>query len=192
MKLIVGLGNPGRNYQGTRHNVGFDVVDEILRKSGRGGDRTKFEGRLADAELGGERVTLLWPQTFMNLSGTSVGKVRDFYKIETPDILVICDDFNLPLALGTNWLKFAVLLLGLFLVRVVPLTLFRPQGQSLRQALVVSLSLSAPLTLLVLFANLGLRMGEIDEGMHASIIMLAMVSSVVFPLAMKKAADTSR
>lgn len=94
-------------------------------------------------------------------------------------------NFNLPLALETNWLKFMLLLFGLFLVRVVPLLLFRPTGQSLREALVVALSLSAPLTLLVLFSNLGLKMGEIDEGMHASIIMLAMVSSVIFPSWMK-------
>lgn len=93
--------------------------------------------------------------------------------------------FNLPLALASDWGEFALLLLGLFLVRTLPLLLFRPARQSLREALVVSTSLAAPLTLLVLFSNLGLHMGEIDEGTHASIIMLAMVSAVLFPLLMK-------
>lgn len=100
--------------------------------------------------------------------------------------------FNLPLAMGTDWATFFLLFLGLFLVRVAPILVFRPPGQSLREALVVALSLSAPLTLLVLFANLGLSMHEIDERMHASIIMLAMVTSVVFPSAMKALAAPRR
>jgi PTH1 family peptidyl-tRNA hydrolase len=98
MKLIVGLGNPGRKYQGTRHNIGFDVLDEIARKFGRDKPSTKFDGEVVDAEFGGQKALLLWPHTFMNLSGASVGKARDFYRIETEEILVVCDDFNLPLA----------------------------------------------------------------------------------------------
>ncbi len=98
MKLIVGLGNPGRKYQGTRHNVGFDVLDELSRRHGSGGRKAKFSGELQDAELGGQRAMLLWPQTFMNLSGTSVGQTRAFYGMAEQDVLVVCDDFNLPLA----------------------------------------------------------------------------------------------
>jgi PTH1 family peptidyl-tRNA hydrolase len=98
MKLIVGLGNPGRKYEGTRHNIGFDVLDEVARRCGAASPANKFEGRLAEASFGGERALLLWPQTFMNLSGTSVGKVRDFYRLADNELLVVCDDFNLPLA----------------------------------------------------------------------------------------------
>ena len=97
MKLVVGLGNPGRKYQGTRHNVGFDVLDEVARKVGTGAKRAKFDGEVVEAEIEGQRALLLWPHTFMNLSGTSVGKACDFYKLGDDDVLVVCDDFNLPL-----------------------------------------------------------------------------------------------
>lgn len=98
MKLIVGLGNPGRKYVGTRHNIGFDVLDAVARKYGVGPARAKFDGRVLEAEFDGERALLLWPLTYMNLSGTSVGKACDFYKLETHDILVLCDDFHIPFA----------------------------------------------------------------------------------------------
>lgn len=97
MKLVVGLGNPGRKYRGTRHNIGFDVLDEVARKHGGGEPKEKFDALLIEAELRGVRTLLLWPQTFMNLSGTSVGKACDFYKVAPADVLVICDDFNLLL-----------------------------------------------------------------------------------------------
>jgi len=98
MKLIVGLGNPGRKYQGTRHNVGFDVLDLVAQRHATMGKKTKFEGEITEADFAGERALLLWPQTFMNLSGSSVGKAFDFYKFEFGDLLVLCDDFNLPLS----------------------------------------------------------------------------------------------
>lgn len=98
MKLVVGLGNPGRKYQGTRHNIGFDVLDQIARQQGVSPGSSRFDGQTAEANLGGERVLLLWPSTYMNLSGTSLGKARDFYKIPNENILVVCDDINLPLA----------------------------------------------------------------------------------------------
>ncbi|MFV2065798.1 MAG: aminoacyl-tRNA hydrolase, partial [Pirellulales bacterium] len=97
MKLVVGLGNPGRKYQGTRHNVGFDVLDEVARRSAASTPRAKFRGNVADFGLAGTRVLLLWPHTFMNLSGTSVGAACDFYDLAPEDVLVICDDFHLPL-----------------------------------------------------------------------------------------------
>ena len=97
MKLVVGLGNPGRKYEKTRHNVGFDVIDALARKFSAAPASVKFEGRLTDVSVRGEKTLLLWPQTFMNLSGTSLGKVRDFYRIANEDILVVCDDFNLDL-----------------------------------------------------------------------------------------------
>src|ERR671924_550829 len=97
MKLIVGLGNPGRKYAGTRHNIGFDVLAELARKHGQAPPRAKFQGEVAEAAIEGEKVLLLTPLTYMNLSGSSVQPARDFYKLTNDDILVICDDFNLPL-----------------------------------------------------------------------------------------------
>jgi len=96
-KLVVGLGNPGTKYQGTRHNVGFEVIDR-LAEGGSGATFTrKFDGLLAEAEINFHRVLLLKPETFMNLSGRSVGQVLRFYKLELADLLVVCDDLNLPL-----------------------------------------------------------------------------------------------
>jgi PTH1 family peptidyl-tRNA hydrolase len=95
VKLLVGLGNPGRGYEGTRHNVGFDVLEILARRAGSPVRRSRFQGDVAQATLRGCPVLLLWPLTWMNLSGTSVLAARDFYKIDDGDILVICDDFQL-------------------------------------------------------------------------------------------------
>ncbi len=81
MKLVVGLGNPGRRYAGTRHNVGFIVVGELAKTHSAGGLKSRFQGETAAADLGGERALLLTPTTYMNLSGASVLAARDFYKI---------------------------------------------------------------------------------------------------------------
>ncbi len=96
MKLVVGLGNPGRKYEGTRHNVGFEVIAELARR-GAGGNRPKsaFQGEFVDAMIGSERSGLLCPHTFMNRSGFSVVLARDFYKVTNDDLLVICDDVAL-------------------------------------------------------------------------------------------------
>jgi len=98
MKLIVGLGNPTREYQGTRHNVGFLVLAELAKQCGSGRPKTKFHGEVVDAIIGGQRALLLSPLTYMNRSGLSVHEARDFYKLPFEDLLIICDDFNLPLA----------------------------------------------------------------------------------------------
>jgi len=98
MKLIVGLGNPGRKYQGTRHNVGFDVAQELAKRHAIGGFRTKFKGEYCEASVGGQSAILLIPHTYMNLSGQSVQPATVFFKINAADVLVVCDDFNLPLA----------------------------------------------------------------------------------------------
>jgi peptidyl-tRNA hydrolase, PTH1 family len=97
MKLIVGLGNLGRKYDQTRHNVGFDVLDCLGQRFGDGSAKDKFDGRLMESRIAGERVLLLWPHTYMNRSGESVGPAFEFYKLELADLLVVCDDFNLPL-----------------------------------------------------------------------------------------------
>ena len=98
MKLIVGLGNPGRKYQGTRHNVGFAVLAEVARKYATGRPKRKFQGEVVEADLEGVSALLLSPTTYMNHSGASVQTARDFYKLPDQDLLVICDDLNLPLA----------------------------------------------------------------------------------------------
>jgi len=98
MKLVAGLGNPGKKYAGTRHNVGFDVVTELARRLKAPTARAAFDGLVTEVTHAGEKVLLLAPQTFMNRSGQSVQKARDFYKLELTDLLLVCDDFNLPLA----------------------------------------------------------------------------------------------
>jgi PTH1 family peptidyl-tRNA hydrolase len=97
MKMIVGLGNPGAKYAGTRHNVGFEVLGKLGRNHATGPVRNKFQAELAETEIGGQKVLLVSPLTYMNNSGSSVLAARDFYKVDLNDILVICDDFNLPL-----------------------------------------------------------------------------------------------
>jgi len=96
MKLIVGLGNPGSRYVGTRHNVGYEVIAELARRHSAGAPRGKFQAEVAEGTIADEKVLLMCPLTFMNLSGQSVQPARDFYKIENNDLLVACDDFALP------------------------------------------------------------------------------------------------
>ena len=98
MKLVVGLGNPGTQYAGTRHNVGFEVLRALVAKYGKSAPRARFQGETSEVQIGVEKVLLLTPLTFMNLSGGSVLAARDFYKIENENLLIICDDFALPLA----------------------------------------------------------------------------------------------
>jgi PTH1 family peptidyl-tRNA hydrolase len=97
MKLVVGLGNPGSKYQGTRHNVGFMVAALLAQQAGGEQARHRFDADTVEVSLAGERVLLVCPLTYMNLSGKSVLAARDFYKIPNDSILVVCDDFNLPL-----------------------------------------------------------------------------------------------
>jgi PTH1 family peptidyl-tRNA hydrolase len=97
MKLVVGLGNPGPRYAGTRHNIGFDVVDYLAAAPGVGRWRSRFEAQVTDAVEGTEQVLLMKPETFMNLSGRAVRAAVDFYKLAVTDLLVVCDDIALPL-----------------------------------------------------------------------------------------------
>jgi PTH1 family peptidyl-tRNA hydrolase len=97
MKLIVGLGNPGKKYDGTRHNVGFAVVDALALGPGVGSFQERFDAEVAEWHEQGEKNLLMKPQTFMNLSGRAVRAAVDFYRLEIADVLVVCDDLNLPL-----------------------------------------------------------------------------------------------
>ena len=98
MKLIVGLGNPGPEYDRTRHNVGFVVLDRLARRHAPGAiARSKFQGATIDTSIGDEKVVLLKPLTFMNRSGQSITEAVSFYKIDVMhDLLVIVDDLALP------------------------------------------------------------------------------------------------
>jgi len=94
--LVVGLGNPGREYASTRHNVGFMVVDELARRHG-GSWRSKFSGEVADVRLDAARLALLKPQTYMNESGRSAAAAAKFYKLEPEDLLAVHDEVDLDL-----------------------------------------------------------------------------------------------
>jgi PTH1 family peptidyl-tRNA hydrolase len=96
-KLVVGLGNPGRKYAGTRHNVGFEVVAQVAKNYQAGAVKNKFKGEVVDVRVHEQQVMLLCPKTYMNASGSSVKPAVDFYRIDVKDVLVICDDFALDL-----------------------------------------------------------------------------------------------
>jgi PTH1 family peptidyl-tRNA hydrolase len=95
MRLVVGLGNPGLRYARNRHNIGFMAADAIAWRHGLPAFRSRFNGEVAEGSIGGERVLLLKPQTFMNASGESVGEAARFFKIVLSDIIVIHDEIDL-------------------------------------------------------------------------------------------------
>ena len=96
MKVVVGLGNPGSKYQNTRHNVGFEVVGELALRHGASKPRVKFEADIAEILIAGEKLLLAAPQTYMNASGRSVAKLVVFYKLPVEQLIIVCDDMNLP------------------------------------------------------------------------------------------------
>jgi len=122
VKAIVGLGNPGSQYKGTRHNVGFDVVDELARRESVGFELSPAEALIAKWRRPEGPVLLVKPLTFMNLSGQAVGELTRYFKIDLPDLLVIVDEVHLPLgrlrartrgsAGGHNGLKSVIAHLG--------------------------------------------------------------------------------
>jgi PTH1 family peptidyl-tRNA hydrolase len=97
MKVVVGLGNPGRQYAGTRHNLGFEVVDRLAQSPNCGRFHEHFQAQVAEWWDDPHKVLLVKPQTFMNLSGRSVRQLVDFYQVPLENLLVVCDDINLPL-----------------------------------------------------------------------------------------------
>lgn len=124
MKLILGLGNPGSQYQNTRHNFGFLALDEFQSEAGFSSwqENAKFKAILSESETNGQKIILAKPQTFMNLSGQSAALIANFYKIEPADIWVVHDDIDLPLgsirigtgsgAAGHNGIKSVIESLG--------------------------------------------------------------------------------
>jgi PTH1 family peptidyl-tRNA hydrolase len=95
MQLLVGLGNPGTKYANNRHNIGFMALDRIAQDHGFGPWKSKFQAELSEGRLGTEKVLLLKPQTFMNLSGQSVGEAMRFYKLTPDDVMVLHDELDL-------------------------------------------------------------------------------------------------
>jgi len=98
MKIVIGLGNPGPEYSNTRHNIGFKSVDKLVRKWNASGPNKKSKGEIYDASISSEKVILVKPLTFMNLTGSCVGPLIEFYKLDPASVIVIHDDLDLPFA----------------------------------------------------------------------------------------------
>jgi PTH1 family peptidyl-tRNA hydrolase len=140
MKLIVGLGNPGKQYEETRHNVGFKVIDELSKKLNIELNETKFKGIYGRGMVQGEKVILLKPMTYMNLSGEAVSGVMRFYDIPSEDLLVCYDELDLPVgkirlrykgsAGGHNGIKSIINLLGTQEFNRIRIGIERPQPGS--------------------------------------------------------------
>ena len=96
MKMVAGLGNPGREYEGTPHNVGFQVVDLLIEHLGISGFQSKFRSKICRASISGESCLFIKPQTYMNKSGEAVAEFVNFYKIPLEKIVIISDDIDLP------------------------------------------------------------------------------------------------
>jgi len=122
VKLIVGLGNPGAQYKGTRHNIGFAVIDEIARRAAVGFESVPAEAVIAKSRRPDGGALLAKPLTFMNLSGQAVGEIARYFKVDVPDVLIVVDEVQLPLgrlrarargsAGGHNGLKSVIAHLG--------------------------------------------------------------------------------
>ncbi|HTU91785.1 MAG TPA: aminoacyl-tRNA hydrolase [Gemmataceae bacterium] len=97
MKVVVGLGNPGSRYDGTRHNVGFAVIDNLAASPRASRFQSRFQAQVCELIEDADKILLVKPETFMNLSGRCVRAVVDFYQLPLIDLLVVCDDINLPL-----------------------------------------------------------------------------------------------
>ena len=145
MFLIVGLGNPGREYNNTRHNIGFDSIDVIADKYNIEVSRIKFKGVYGEGFVNGEKVILLKPTTYMNLSGESVREVMDFYKLSEEDILIIYDDVSLDVgririrekgsAGGHNGIKSIIANIGTDVFSRIKVGVGKPQGDLVKHVL---------------------------------------------------------
>jgi PTH1 family peptidyl-tRNA hydrolase len=96
-KVVVGLGNPGKHYDGTRHNVGFAVIDTLAASPRASRFQARFQAQVSELQEDADTILLVKPETFMNHSGRCVREVVDFYQLPLSDLLVVCDDINLPL-----------------------------------------------------------------------------------------------
>jgi len=96
MRIVVGLGNPGREYAGTRHNLGFMVVDEIARRYGPAHWKKRFRSEIGEVFVDAQKIVLVKPQTFMNLSGTAVREAINWYHVERDEVIIVMDDLDTP------------------------------------------------------------------------------------------------
>ena len=96
MKIVAGLGNPGSEYEKTKHNVGFMFVDALADKLGVTDWKDKFDAKIGEARIGAEKVLLVKPQTYMNESGQAIGPLMNFYKLDAEDLIVVHDDMDIP------------------------------------------------------------------------------------------------
>jgi peptidyl-tRNA hydrolase, PTH1 family len=145
VKIIVGLGNPGREYAGTRHNLGFMVVDELARRLVANERRNRFRSDLVEAFDGGEKIVLLKPRTYMNLSGAAVREAVSWYKTPLDNVLVVVDDIDLPFGSirlrakggsgGHNGLKSIIAELGVETFSRMRIGIGRGPGHATRQVL---------------------------------------------------------
>lgn len=141
MKMIVGLGNPGKQYENTRHNIGFMVLDRLADSYGVSWNQeTKFQAKVASAMVDGEKILLVKPMTYMNESGQAVEKMSQYYKIDPDNMLIIYDDLDLPTgklrlrqsgsAGGHNGIKSIISHLGTSKFKRIRTGIDRPDKQS--------------------------------------------------------------
>jgi PTH1 family peptidyl-tRNA hydrolase len=145
VKIVVGLGNPGREYAATRHNLGFMVVDELAQRLAATERRNRFRSDLVEVFDGGEKVVLLKPRTYMNLSGSAVREAVNWYKTPPDDLLVVVDDIDLPFGSirmrakggsgGHNGLKSIIAELGIDTFSRMRIGIGRGPGHATRQVL---------------------------------------------------------
>jgi peptidyl-tRNA hydrolase, PTH1 family len=145
VKIVVGLGNPGREYAATRHNLGFMVVDELARRFHADGWRNRFRAEITQVMIGSEKLVLAKPQTFMNLSGIAVREVLHWFKAAPQDTLIVVDDIDLPFQSirmraqggsgGHNGLKSIIAELGTDDIPRLRLGVGRGSGDASRQVL---------------------------------------------------------
>jgi len=145
MFLIVGLGNPGREYDNTRHNIGFDAIDVIADRYNIEVSRIKFKGVYGEGFINGEKIILLKPTTYMNLSGESIREVMDFYKLSQEDILVIYENVSLDVgririrekgsAGGHNGIKSIIANIGTDVFSRIKVGVGKPQGDLVKHVL---------------------------------------------------------
>jgi len=138
MKLVVGLGNPGAKYKGTRHNVGFMTMDEVAYQEKFDFDKALFDAVFAQVQMGGEKVIFMKPLTFMNLSGEAIRPLMNYFKIGIEDLLVVYDDMDLPVgkirlrqkgsAGGHNGMKSIISCLGTSEFNRIKVGVGRPKG----------------------------------------------------------------
>lgn len=145
MRIVVGLGNPGREYAATRHNVGFMVADRLLRRAGAVGTRKRFRSEVTETAIANQRVVVVKPQTYMNLSGQAVREVVSWFHLPVHDLLVVYDDLDLPFGTlrirgsgsggGHNGLRSVIEQLGTNEIPRLRIGIGRGQSSAVRQVL---------------------------------------------------------